>query len=122
MIIKVRIQLLNTYYIEKKLAMVNVSEREDDEDLPSYKVIILGKAKAGKTKLLARYKFGTYDDKSIPTLGVDFLQINRSKAVYKYYDTAGQDKYRAIVKSYYRDSDACIIAYDTSSISSFEEV
>ena len=102
--------------------MVNVSEREDDEDLPSYKVIILGKAKAGKTKLLARYKFGTYDDKSIPTLGVDFLQINRSKAVYKYYDTAGQDKYRAIVKSYYRDSDACIIAYDTSSISSFEEV
>ena len=101
--------------------MVNVSEL-DDEDLPSYKVIILGKGKIGKTKLLTRYKFGTYEDQGTTTIGVDHFTVKRNNANFIYYDTAGQDRYRAIVKSFYRESDACMIAYDVTSMSSFEEI
>ncbi len=39
-----------------------------------------------------------------------------------YYDTAGQDKFRAIVNTYYRGSDACIIVYDSNSMESYEEI
>ena len=79
----------------------------------------MGKTKAGKTKLLTRYKFGTYSDDGAITVGVDSLIIKTTKAKYSYYDTAGQDKYKAIVTSYYRGSDACVLVYDASSIKSF---
>lgn len=97
---------------------MNISELEDDEK-PRYKIIILGKTMSGKTKLLSRYKYGTYSDQGITTIGVDSFEFSRLGAHFKYYDTAGQDKYRAIVDSYYRGSDACLIAFDVSSQNSF---
>ena len=91
----------------------------DEDDLPRYKIIIVGKSKVGKTKLLVRYKFGSYEDSGVTTLGVDSHLVVTAQGKFQYYDTAGQDVYRAIVDSYYRGSDACIIAYDVTSISSF---
>lgn len=43
--------------------MIKSSVNEDDSSLmTSYKIIILGMASAGKTKLLTRYKYGNYVD------------------------------------------------------------
>lgn len=98
---------------------MNRSELDEDE-VPSYKIIIVGKSHSGKTKLLARYKFGLYEDSGVITIGVDSHVVRTSKAKFRFYDTAGQDMYRAIVDSYYRGSDACIIVYDVSSLDSFE--
>ena len=106
--------------------MVNVSElekeAEDGEELSNYKVIIVGKTQVGKTKLLIRYKYGTYGDKGVTTIRVDNHSIQYKRAKFTYYDTAGQDFYRAITSSFYRGSDACIIAYDVTSIGSFDEI
>ena len=99
---------------------MNISEYDEDENLPNYKIIIVGKTRSGKTKLLTRYKFGTYSDDGSITVGVDSLIIKNKEAKYSYYDTAGQDKYKAIVSSYYRGSDACILVYDTNSLKSFD--
>ena len=100
---------------------MNVSELEE-EDFPNYKIIIVGKGKAGKTKLLTRYKFNTYEDQGTMTVGVDNHTVTHRHAKFTYYDTAGQDQYRAIVNSFYRGSDACIIVYDVTSMKSFEEI
>jgi GTPase SAR1 family protein len=48
---------------------------------------------SGKTKLLTRYKFGSYNDDGSITVGVDSLIIKTKQAKFSYYDTAGQDKY-----------------------------
>ena len=56
------------------------------------------------------------------TLSVDFNITKRPNAWYYYYDTCGQEAYRAIVSHYYKGSDACIIAYDVSSQETFEEI
>lgn len=40
---------------------MNDSEFDDDEK-SLYKITILGLSNTGKTKLLARYKYGTYND------------------------------------------------------------
>lgn len=53
---------------------------------------------------------------------MDSLLIRTEKAKFTYYDTAGQDKYKAIVSSYYKGSDGCILVYDVSSGQSFEEM
>lgn len=100
---------------------MNISLLED-EDLPNYKIIIVGRTQSGKTKLLTRYKFGNYTDDGAITLGVDSLVIKTDKAKFTYYDTAGQDKYKAIVSSYYKGSDGCILAYDVSSTKSFDDM
>ena len=75
---------------------MNVSELDEDEK-PRYKIIMLGKSMSGKTKLLARYKYNTYSDQGITTIGVDTFEFSKPNAHFKYYDTAGQDKYRAII-------------------------
>lgn len=98
---------------------MNISLFEDEDELPNYKIIIVGRTQAGKTKLLTRYKFGNYSDDGSITIGVDSLVIKTPKAKFSYYDTAGQDKYKAIVSSYYKGSDACILVYDVSSTKSF---
>ena len=91
----------------------------DEDDVPMYKIIIVGHTSIGKTKLLIRYKFGVYEDEGIVTIGVDSHVVKTSKAKFRYYDTAGQDIYRAIIDSYYRGSDACLICYDVTSKASF---
>lgn len=101
---------------------MNISLIEDDDDLPTYKIIIVGKTKAGKTKLLTRYRFGNYTDAGSITVGVDSFVIKTPKAKFSYYDTAGQDRYKAIVSSYYRGSDAVLLVYDVSSQQSFEDM
>lgn len=53
---------------------------------------------------------------------VDSLFIKTETAIFRYYDTAGQDRYKSIVDSYYRNSDACLIVYDSNSLKSFEEI
>ena len=102
--------------------MMNTSLLEDEDELRSYKIIIVGKSKSGKTKLLTRYKFGNYSDDGAITVGVDSLIIKTPKAKFSYYDTAGQDRYKSIVSSYYKGSDACLLVYDVNSIKSFEEM
>ena len=37
-------------------------------------------------------------------------------------DTAGQERFRAIVQSYYRAADGCLLVYDISSRNSFDEI
>jgi GTPase SAR1 family protein len=68
---------------------MNISEYDDD-DIPNYKIIIVGRTQSGKTKFLTRYKFGSYNDDGVTTMGVDSLLIKTPKAKFSYYDTAGQ--------------------------------
>ena len=45
---------------------------------------------AGKTKLLTRYIYGSYNDQGQFTHGVDCSFVKRNNAKFGYYDTAGQ--------------------------------
>ena len=71
---------------------------------------------------MTRYKFRTYLDDGTTTLGVDSIYVSKSNAHFTYHDTAGQDKFRAIVESFYRGCDACLIAFDLTSQNSFDEI
>ena len=52
--------------------MLNNSSLADEDSLiPPYKIILLGKGQAGKTKLLVRYIYGSYTDKGMLTVMID---------------------------------------------------
>ena len=48
-----------------------ISNLSEEDSTPSYKIIILGKSAAGKTKLLVRYLYKTYEDAGNVTVMVD---------------------------------------------------
>ncbi|OEJ85693.1 GTP-binding protein YPT6 [Hanseniaspora osmophila] len=91
-----------------------------------YKIVFLGEQSVGKTSLITRFMYGTFDDHYQATIGIDFL----SKTVYledrtirlQLWDTAGQERFRSLIPSYIRDSHVAIVVYDITSKKSFEYI
>ncbi|ORZ12668.1 P-loop containing nucleoside triphosphate hydrolase protein [Absidia repens] len=89
-----------------------------------YKLVFLGEQSVGKTSLITRFMYDTFDNTYQATIGIDFL----SKTMYmgdnralrlQLWDSGGQERFRSLVPSYIRDSAVCVIVYDISSRASF---
>ena len=77
----------------------------------------------GKTSLITRFMYDSFDNMYQATIGIDFL----SKTMYledrtvrlQLWDTAGQERFRSLIPSYIRDSSVAVIVYDVSNLKSF---
>ncbi|MDP2439049.1 MAG: Rab family GTPase [archaeon] len=89
-----------------------------------FKLIILGTIDVGKTSLALRFADGVFD----PDRTVDIDTKSKSIVVegktveLTIADTAGQERFRTLTSSYYRNSDAIIIVFDLTSQDSFADV
>ncbi|CAF1404518.1 unnamed protein product [Adineta steineri] len=93
----------------------------------TFKIMLLGDSGVGKTCLLVRFKDDTFLCGSfIATVGIDFrnktIVINNKQVKLQIYDTAGQERFRSVAHSYYRDANALLLLYDVASIISFNHV
>jgi Ras-related protein Rab-8A len=83
-------------------------------------------AAVGKTSLLIRYTNDKFSDSLIATAGVDFkiknLDLEGKKTRLLIWDTAGQDRYRSITRSFFRGTQGVAFVYDVTSRSSFISV
>lgn len=94
--------------------------------LTKYKIVFLGDQGVGKTSLITRFMYDTFDSHYAATIGIDFL----SKTMYlddktirlQLWDTAGQERFRSLIPSYIRDSNVAIIVYDITNKESFNDV
>lgn len=90
------------------------------------KSAIIGDYGVGKTSIISRYASNKYNEGETPTLGVDFLhrEVDYKENRYKIqiWDTAGQEKFESIVKSYIRDLNVCILVFDVNCKKSFLRV
>ena len=90
------------------------------------KIVMLGDTGVGKTSILKQFVSGKFDNKSAPTKGADFIckdfDLPNSKitAFFQIWDTAGQEKYRSLALSYYRDASATLIVFDITDEKTFE--
>ena len=84
----------------------------------SYKILVLGEIAAGKTCLIIRYTNGNFQEDSISTIGVDVkskdVTVNKVKYKLNIWDTAGQEKFYSIGKTYYNGVNGIVIAFDLS--------
>jgi Ras-related protein Rab-6A len=93
------------------------------EALSKYKLVFLGDQSVGKTSIITRFMYDTFDSTYQATIGIDFL----SKTMYledrtvrlQLWDTAGQERFRSLIPSYIRDSSVAIIVYDITNRNSF---
>ncbi|KAH0787589.1 ras-related protein RABB1b [Histomonas meleagridis] len=96
------------------------------QDQICFKFIIVGNSAVGKSCLLLRFDEGRFQPIHDVTVGVTFsikiLQINGREVKVQIWDTAGQEVFRSITRSYYRDSACAIIVYDITDSTTFDKV
>jgi len=99
---------------------------EYSNPLRKFKVVFLGEQSVGKTSLITRFMYDSFDTTYQATIGIDFL----SKTMYledrtvrlQLWDTAGQERFRSLIPSYIRDSTVAVVVYDITNASSFQQV
>ena len=91
-----------------------------------YKIIIIGDSGVGKSNILKRYLHNEFKHDTKSTVGVEFgskqLKVGEVNIKLQIWDTAGEERYRAITSAYYKGSKGCFIVYDITSEVSFENV
>ena len=91
--------------------------------LYQFRLILIGDSTVGKSSLLRQFKEGEYFADISLTVGVDFhakvVHVNRQPIKLQLWDTAGQDRFRAIVRAYYRNAVGGLLVFDISHRESF---
>ena len=89
-----------------------------------FKLILIGSSGVGKSCILQRYMKHTFEESYKCTIGVDFLMksviVNGQTVKLQLWDTAGQEKYKSMVSSYYRGANVALIVFDITNRPSFE--
>ncbi|KAK0548890.1 GTPase Ryh1 [Tilletia horrida] len=96
---------------------------EFGQPLRKFKLVLLEQS-VGKTSLITRFMYDTFDSSYQATIGIDFL----SKTMYledrtvrlQLWDTAGQERFRSLIPSYIRDSSVAVVVYDITNRASFQ--
>ena len=102
----------------------------DERNIKGYdyllKFIVVGNSCVGKSNLTLRFTKDDFDPSNESTIGAEYYTkiICLDSKVYKIqiWDTAGQDTFKTITRSYYRNSIGCIVAFDVSNRDSFDAV
>jgi len=90
------------------------------------KLLLLGDSAVGKSSLMFRFVEKKHLGEMMATIGIDFkwttvLYKDVSYRV-QIWDTAGQEKFRTIGRSYYRGIKVFILVYDITSRESYEHI
>jgi len=92
-----------------------------------FKVITLGDSGVGKTSIIRRYANNIFDESILSTVGIGFvfkdLELqNKKKIKLKLIDTAGQEKFRSLAKSYFKNTEGVLFVYSFDIPESFENL
>ncbi|EAN77581.1 ras-related protein Rab21, putative [Trypanosoma equiperdum] len=97
--------------------------------VPSYKVVLLGEGRVGKTSLISRFVNDTFDAQQRSTTqasmysSVNVPLLNSDKTVnLNVWDTAGQERFHALGPIYYRNANGAILVYDVTDADTLEKV
>jgi Ras-related protein Rab-1A len=91
------------------------------------KIILLGDSGVGKTSITGRYVDSSFKEAYQATIQVEkrmkiINEDDKTSLRLNIWDTAGQEKFRSITRSFYRDCQGAFIVFDLTKKSSFNEV
>ena len=99
-----------------------------------YNIILIGNSAFGKTILFKKIMTGSFSEKNISTIGMDKRTFNidvevdeKGKKVTKSFnisliDTAGEERYKSITKTYFKGADCILLIYDVTNKESYDNV
>ena len=88
--------------------------------------MFLGNQSVGKTSIIHRFIYDSFDDSYQATIGIDFMSqkmyVEEKIIILNLWDTAGQERFKSLIPSYIKDSAVAIVCFDVTSRESFESV
>lgn len=109
--------------------MVSKSSSAAGKSLPYkylFKYIIVGDTAVGKSCLLLQFTDKRFQPLHDLTIGVEFgsrtVTIGGSQVKLQIWDTAGQEKFRSITRSYYRGTTGALLVYDITRRETFDHL
>ncbi|KAK4787437.1 hypothetical protein SAY86_011270 [Trapa natans] len=100
--------------------------RADDDYDYLFKVVLIGDSGVGKSNLLSRFSRNEFSLESKSTIGVEFatrcIRVDDKVIKGQIWDTACQERYRAITSAYYRGAVGALVVYDITRHITFENV
>jgi small GTP-binding protein len=90
------------------------------------KIVLLGETSVGKTSIISRFASNSFNPNTLSSLSAQFVsktvEIDGKSLKLDLWDTAGQEKYRALAKIFYKDARVIIFVYDITNEKTFEEI
>ena len=91
-----------------------------------FKILLAGNTSVGKSSIFLRFVDNIWNDVFVPTIGVDFkiktLNIDNKNVKIQIWDTAGEERFRTIISSYYRGAHGILLIFDLTEIESFNNL
>jgi len=91
-----------------------------------FKYIIVGDTAVGKSCLLLQFTDKRFQPVHDLTIGVEFgsrtIMVDSNQVKLQIWDTAGQEKFRSITRSYYRGAAGALLVYDITRRDTFEHL
>lgn len=90
------------------------------------KFIIVGDIAVGKTSLLGRFINGNFNPQHNITVGLQLgdkkITVNNRTVKLQIWDTAGQQQFKSVTRSYYRACAAALVVFDLTRKETFRSV
>jgi len=99
---------------------------DNKDNIPKFKLILVGDGGVGKTTFVKRHKTGEFEKKYIATMGVEVSPLpfftNLGQIIFNCWDTAGQEKFGGLRDGYYIGGQAAIIMFDVTARVTYKSV
>ncbi|KAJ3440812.1 ras-related protein rab-2a [Anaeramoeba flamelloides] len=91
-----------------------------------YKLVLIGDSGVGKSCLLLQFTDQRFQPVHDLTIGVEFgarlIEYKKTKIRLQIWDTAGQESFRSITRSYYRGAAGAVLVYDITRRETFNHL
>ena len=102
-----------------------ISEEITEFDL-SFKIIVVGDSGVGKSCLTMKGTKNHFEECYSPTVGFEFftfnIRIGDKNVKLQIWDTCGQEAYRSLITSFYRNASLAILVYSIDNQNSFDNI
>lgn len=97
------------------------------ERAQNLKITLIGDVSVGKTSLITRVFYGTFEYSTPTTVGASFYtgsatSTDGKKFKLQVWDTAGQERFRSLIPMYIRGTDVIFFVYDLNDVDSFRNI
>lgn len=95
----------------------------EDSGIFTAKILLLGESAVGKSSLMLQFTDNKFKDYIMQTIGVDFktkiITVSNTQIKLQIFDTAGQEKFRTITRTYYQGAKGILVVFDISRYETF---
>ena len=104
-----------------------MSTKKEEKESIQFKIITLGDCGVGKKSIIKRYVYNNFVENQLTTIGISFsfkevILKDGTKISLKFINTGGQEKYRALSKSYFKNANGVLFVFSLNDVETFNDL